>query len=182
LILNVEDTLLGKVRYPEVDMVVLNVGLEPREDWADVRHTMNLVCTKEGWFIEKHPKLAPVSTITDGTFIAGADHYPKDIPDTVAQAEAAAGELISLIDKGVVESEPNVISINEDKCSGCHMCIAMCPYSAISFNKEKKVAEVNIGLCKACGACAAVCPSKAITQNLYSDDELYAEIEGVLRE
>lgn len=182
LVLNVEDTLLGKVRKPESDMVVLNVALEPRDDWEEVRHTMNLVCSKEGWYIERHPKLAPVSTITEGTYLAGACHYPKDIPDTVAHAEAAAGELLSLINKGIVESVPNVIDINEDKCSGCHMCIAMCPYNALAYNEEKKVAEVNVGLCKGCGACAAVCPSAAISQRLYTDQQLFSEIEGVLSE
>ncbi len=176
-----EDTLIGKVRKSEVDMVILNVGLEPQEDWDEVRHVFNMPCTKEGWFLEKHPKLAPVSTLSDGIYIAGADAYPKDIPDTVSQAEAAAGELISLIDKGYTESLPNVITIDEEKCSACRMCISVCPADAISINKEKNVAEVNVGLCKGCGACAAVCPTKAIKQYLYSDDEIFAEIEGVLR-
>ncbi len=180
LSLMVEDTLLGKVRNAEADMVVLAVALEPKDDWEEVRHTMNLVCTKEGWFIERHPKLAPVSTITEGVYLAGTCHFPKDIPDTVAHAEAAAGELLSLINKGFVESVPNVISIDEEKCSGCHTCIAMCPYNALAYSEDKKVAEVNVGLCKGCGACAAVCPSAAISQNLYTDQELYSEIGGVI--
>ena len=182
LTITFEDTLLSKVRKKDVDMVILNVGLEPQEDWENMRKVLNLTCTKEGWMMEKHPKLAPVTSLSDGRFIAGAAQFPKDIPDTVAQAEAAAAEALSLIDRGYVESEPNVISIDENKCSGCKMCISVCPFNAISFNEEKNIAEVNIGLCKGCGACNAVCPSNAISQNNYTDEELFAEIKGVLKE
>ncbi len=180
LVIRVEDSLIGVVRRIPVDMVILSVGLEPRDDAEDVRRQLNISCSSEGWFLERHPKLAPVATFTDGIFIAGACQGPKDIPDTVAQAGAAAAEALALIDRGSVELEPNIAVVDEEKCSGCHVCIAMCPYSAISFNEEKRVAVINEALCKGCGVCVGTCPSKAITQQLFTDEELLAEIEGVL--
>ncbi len=180
LIIRVEDTNIGVVRRIPVDMVVLAVGLEPQPDADEVRRLFNISCSTEGWFLERHPKLAPVETFTDGVFVAGACQGPKDIPETVAQAQAAAANALALMDKGSVEMEPNVARVNEELCSGCHICIGLCPYGAISFNEEKKVAEVNEVLCKGCGTCTAACPSGALSQNLFSDHEVFSEIMGVL--
>ena len=180
LLLQAEDTLLGKVRKLPVDMVVLAVGLEPRADAEAVRRMFNITCGTGGWFTERHPKLAPVSTFTDGVWIAGACQGPKDIPDTVAQAGAAAGEALALINAGFIELEPNTAYIVAEDCSGCKTCIAMCPYKAISFNAEQEVAEVNEVLCKGCGTCVSVCPSGSARQNLFEDEEIYDEIGGVL--
>ena len=180
LVLRVEDTLLGVVRRIPVDMVVLSTGLEPQADVQEVRRLFNLGCSAEGWFLERHPKLAPVDTFTDGIFLAGCSQGPKDIPDTVAQAGAASAQCMALIDKGFVEIEPNTAWIDEELCSGCHVCIAMCPYTAIHFDAEKKVAVLNEALCKGCGTCVAACPSGSAQQNLFRDEQLFAEVEGVL--
>ncbi|MBI1983866.1 MAG: 4Fe-4S binding protein, partial [Acidobacteria bacterium] len=117
---------------------------------------------------------------TDGIFLAGACQGPKDIPDTVAQAGAAAAQSMALIDKGFVEMEPNTAWIDEELCSGCHVCIAMCPYTAIHYDSEKNVAALNEALCKGCGTCVAACPSGAAQHNLFRDEQLFAEVEGVL--
>ncbi len=106
LVIRAEDTLAGFVRRIPVDMVVLSVGLEPQTDAQDVRRLFNISCSSEGWFLERHPKLAPVSTFTEGIYIAGACQGPKDIPDSVAQAGAAAAEALALIDAQSVELEP----------------------------------------------------------------------------
>ena len=98
----------------------------------------------------------------------------------LAQAGAAAGEALSLINAGFVELEPNTAYIVEEDCSGCKTCVPMCPYKAISFVEAKGKAEINEVLCKGCGACVAVCPSGSARQNLFEDDEIYEEIEGVL--
>lgn len=180
LTLQVEDTLLGRMRRIPVDMVILAVGMEARADAEAVRRLFNITCGTEGWFTERHPKLAPVATFTDGIWIAGACQGPKDIPDTVAQAGAAAGEALSLINAGFVELEPNTAYIVEEDCSGCKTCVPMCPYKAISFVEAKGKAEINEVLCKGCGVCVAVCPSGSARQNLFEDDEIYEEIEGVL--
>lgn len=180
LVIRVEDTLVGVVRRIPVDMVILSVGMEPKPDADNIRRMFNMTCSAEGWFLERHPKLAPMSTYTDGVYIAGACQGPKDIPDTVAQAQGAAAEAMALIDKGFIELEPNVAFINDEKCSGCHICIAMCPYSAIRFNEEKGIAAINEALCKGCGTCVGTCPSKAIDQRLFKDEQIFAEIEGLL--
>jgi len=180
LIIRVEDTLVGEVRRIPVDMVVLAVGLEAQPDAEDVRRLFNISCSTEGFFLERHPKLAPVSTFTDGVFLAGACQGPKDIPDTVAQAGAAAAEALALIDKGVVELEPNTAWIDEEVCSGCQTCVALCPFTAISYDAEKHVSVVNEVLCKGCGTCVSACPSGAAQQHLFLDEEIFAEIEGAL--
>ena len=180
LVLRVEDTLAGFVRRIPVDMVVLSTGLEPQADAQAVRRCFNIGCGSEGFFQERHPKLAPVNTFTDGIFIAGACQAPKDIPDTVAQAGAAAAEALVLIDSGHVELEPNTSYVVEEECSGCKSCVPLCPYTAISFDGEKKKAMINEVLCKGCGVCVAACPSGSIRQNLFDDDEIFSEIEGVM--
>jgi len=178
LVLQAEDTLLGRIRKIPVDMVVLATGIEPQSDAEDVRRLFNITCSNGGFFMERHPKLAPVSTFTDGVFLAGACQGPRDIPDTVAQAGAAAAEALALIDAGSILLEPNTAFVNAEACSGCKTCIGMCPYQAIS-NVEGK-AVVNEVLCKGCGTCVAACPSGAIHQNLFDDDEIFEEILGVL--
>ena len=181
LILQAEDTLLGMVRKIPVDMVVLSTGLEPRPDAGDVRRLFNIGCSREGFFLERHPKLAPVNTFADGIFVAGCCQGPKDIPDTVAQSGAAAAQALALIDAGVVELEPNTAHVIEEVCSGCKTCIPLCPYQAISFVEAKR-AHINEVLCKGCGTCVAACPSGSIRQNLFEDEEIFEEIEGLLME
>jgi len=168
------------VRRIPLDMVILSVGIEPRADAQDVRRLFNISCSTEGFFLERHPKLAPVNTFTDGIFIAGACQGPRDIPDTVAQAGAAVAEALVLIDSGHVELEPNTAYITEEECSGCRSCIPLCPYSAISFLGDKKKAAINEALCKGCGTCVAACPSGSIRQNLFEDEEIFSEIDGLL--
>jgi heterodisulfide reductase subunit A len=180
LVLRVEDTLAGMVRRIPVDMVVLSTGLEPTPDAQEVRRLFNISCSREGFFLERHPKLAPVSTFTDGIFLAGACQGPKDIPDTVAQAGAAAAEALALIDAGRKETEPNTAYVLEEVCSGCRTCVPMCPYNAVSYLEDIKKARVNQALCKGCGTCVAACPSGSMQQHLFEDEEIFAEIEGIL--
>jgi len=133
-----------------------------------------------GWFIERHAKLDPVATMTEGVFIAGACHGPKDIPDSVAQGAAAAARAQGMISKGTVKIEPVVASINEDKCSGCRICNNLCPFNAIDYLEEKTVSQVNPALCKGCGTCVAACPAGAITGAHFDRDQVEAEISGLL--
>jgi len=179
LVIRVEDTLANVVRRIPVDMVVLSTGLEPQPDAQAVRRLFNMSCGSEGFFLERHPKLAPVNTFTDGIYLAGCCQSPKDIPDSVAQAGAAAAEAMVLIDKGHIEQEPNTAYVLDD-CSGCKSCIPLCPYTAITFNEGTKKADINEALCKGCGTCVGSCPSGSIVQNLFEDEEVFSEIQGVL--
>jgi heterodisulfide reductase subunit A len=121
-----------------------------------------------------------VATFTAGIFIAGCCQGPKDIPDSIAQAGAAAAEALSLICKGYIEQEPNTAYIEATDCSGCKSCLPLCPYTAILFDETQQKATINATLCKGCGACVASCPSGSIKQHLFEDEEIFSEIEGVL--
>ena len=180
LIMQVDDTLLGSIRRIPVDMVILAVALEPQADANDVRRALGISCSAEGFFLEKHPKLAPVNTASDGVFLAGACQGPKDIPDTVAQADAAAAKALALMDAGQIELEPNTAWIDEATCSGCKTCISLCPYNAITPDEQRKVAVLDAALCKGCGTCVAACPSGAARQHLFTDEQVCEELEGLM--
>jgi len=180
LIVQFEDTLVGRQSRLPVDMVVLSCALEPQPDVEAIARLFNISRSGDGFFLEKHPKLEPVSTMTDGIFLAGCCQGPKDIPDTVAQASAAAAEALSMISRGRVEIEAATAVIDERICSGCQACLEVCPYSAIDFDEEKKVCRVNQALCKACGACTTACFSHAINLEHFTNEQIVAEMEGAL--
>jgi len=180
LVVRVEDTLVGVVRRIPVDMVVLCTGLEAPEGLAAVAKMCSVSIGKDGFLIEKHPKLGPVSTATDGVFIVGACQSPKDIPDTVAQASAASSAVLSMIIREKIEIEAATAEIDEERCSGCRVCNNLCPYLAIRFDEEKKVSIINEALCKGCGTCVAACPSNAIKAKHFDNRQILAEIEGIL--
>jgi heterodisulfide reductase subunit A len=180
LVLQFDDTLLGRQRRLPVDMVVLMGALEPQADAKEFGLRCGLSCGAAGWYIERHPKLDPVATMTDGVFVAGACQGPKDIPASVAQGAAAAARVGGMITKGTVMIEPIVATIDEEECSGCRICNTMCPYNAIEFDEEKQVSRVITALCKGCGTCVAACPAGAITGAHFNNRQIFAEIEGVL--
>jgi heterodisulfide reductase subunit A len=180
LLIRCEDTLIGRFREIPVDMVVLCNAIEPRRDAEQVGRLFGLSRSPDGFFLERHPKLDPVATTTDGLFVAGCAQGPKDIPDSVAQASAAAARMLATIAKGAVEIDPVRAEIDELYCSGCRICNALCPYKAIDYFEEKNVSRVNMPLCKGCGTCVAACPAGAITGSGFTDKQVYAELEGVL--
>jgi heterodisulfide reductase subunit A len=180
LIVQVEDTLLGKQRRIPLDMVVLMNALEPQADAKELGLRAGISCSMAGWYTERHPKLDPVATMTDGVFVAGTCQGPKDIPASVAQGAAAAARVQGMITKGEVMIEPIVASINEEACSGCRLCNTMCPYNAIEYDAEKEVSRVITSMCKGCGTCVAACPAGVITGAHFNNQQIFAEIEGLL--
>ena len=180
LIIQVEDTLAGKQRRIPVDMVVLSAALEPRHDAASVAKCFGISCSHDGWFIEKHPKLDPVSTMTEGIFIAGCATGPKDIPSTVAQGAAAAARVLGHIQQREIELEPIRASVIEERCSGCRICNDLCPFNAITFVEERAVTTINPALCQGCGTCVAACPAGAIAGTGFSNEQILAQIDGLL--
>ncbi|MGD2272065.1 MAG: NAD(P)-binding protein [Desulfobacterales bacterium] len=175
-----EDTLLGsRLRVP-VDMVILCAAMEARQDAVEVGRVFGVNQGADGFFLEEHPKLAPLNTATDGVFLAGTCQGPKDIPDTVAQASGAAAKALALATLGKVEVPPTITWIDPDICSGCQVCIELCPYSAIEFDQRRGVSVVNEAVCKGCGSCAGFCPSGAARGRHFESEQIFAEIDGIM--
>ena len=118
--------------------------------------------------------------MTDGVYIAGCVQGPKDIPASVVQGAAAAARVLGKIQQGEMELEPIRASIIEEQCSGCRICNDLCPYNAILFHEETMVSEINAALCQGCGTCVAACPAGAITGTGFSNEQVLAQIEGLL--
>lgn len=189
LVLKSEDTLLGRPIEVVVDMVVLATAMVPSAGSADIAKLIGFSVDKDGFYQEAHPKLQPVETFTGGVFLAGACQGPKDIPDTVAQASAAAVKVAALFSKSELATEPMVSTVDESKCTGCEFCVPVCPYQAISMKPikarvhgqavERNVATVNKGLCQGCGACVAACRPCALNLNGFTNDQIVAEVDAL---
>ena len=180
LVVEAEDTITGKFIKLPVDMVVLSPAMIPRSDARDIARLFNLSTDKQGFFMERHPKLAPLSTMSEGIFIAGVCQSPKDIPDTVAQANGAAAEALTIVVKDKMELEATTAMVNPASCCACQNCVRVCPYGAPFFNEPKGVSEINEALCKGCGLCASVCPTGAIIARHFTNDQVLAEMEGLM--
>ena len=180
LVVRCEDTLIKKYREIPVEMVVLCNALEAQPDMEPMKQMFSISTSSDGFFLEKHPKLDPTTTATDGIYIAGCCQGPKDIPATVAQASSAAARILATIAKGEVEIEPIQAVIRSEACSGCRTCNDLCPYHAISYDREAGISVVDETLCKGCGTCVAACPSSAASAQGFNDEQIYAEIAGVL--
>jgi heterodisulfide reductase subunit A len=174
-----EDADLGRLVVADVDMVILASAIEPQPEADKVAGLFGLGRTPDGWFAEAHPKLRPVETSTAGVFLAGCCQAPRDVPDTVAHAGAAAQEATRLFNQGEVTISPIVAEVMAEECVGCGECILSCPYTAIDRDGDGK-AEVNAALCHGCGTCVAACPSGAITGLHFTDQEIVAQIDGLL--
>ena len=174
-----EDADLGRLVAADVDMVILATAIEPQPDSDRVASLFGLGRTPDGFFAEAHPKLKPVETSTAGVFLAGCAQGPRDVPDTVAHAGAAALETVRLFNQGEVKISPIVAEVSAVRCVGCGECILTCPYTAITHDAEGK-ARVNAALCHGCGTCVATCPAGAIEAVHFTDEEIIAQIDGLL--
>ncbi len=180
LLIRAEDTFLSRPVQLDVDLVVLSNGVECQSDTSKLAALLSIQQTRDGFFMEAHPKLRPVDSLTDGIFIAGMAQGPKDIPDVVSQAKAAAASAANLMAKGEVAVDPYFSVINPALCSGCRSCLDQCPFGAISFDEVEHIAHINSVICKGCGTCVATCPSNAITQNHFTSIQMLGIIRGVL--
>lgn len=180
LIVRAEDTLLGEPVEEEADLVILGAGLVPRFDAIEMGRKLKIAQSGDKFFMEAHPKLRPVDTFSDGIFLAGCSQGPKDIPDTVSQAKAAASSALAILTKNQLTVAPIVAIVDEDICAGCRACENVCTYDAHEFDELRGVMTVNAILCKGCGSCAALCPSSAIKINVFTDEQISAQIESIL--
>ena len=182
-----EDTLSGKAMTIDADMVVLATAMIAQPNAKKLAQTLGISYDKYGFYNEAHPKLRPVEVSTAGIFLAGACQSPKDIPESVSMASAAASKSLVLFGSDFLEREPTVARVNESVCAGCFYCQKVCAYNAIERkeirdrkgNLIKVVAYANAGLCQGCGTCNAVCPSKSVELIGFNDEEIYAEINAL---
>jgi len=183
------DTLGGGQVEIAAEMVVLAPALIPSAGVKELAQKLRIGYDQYGFLSEAHPKLRPVETNTAGVFLAGACHSPKDIPDSVAQASAAASKALGLVSHTSLTREPTIGVVNEQTCNGCFECKNVCAYGAIGRKelRDRKgnltavVAHINEGLCQGCGACAVTCRSKSIEVQGYRDEQLFSEINAISR-
>jgi heterodisulfide reductase subunit A len=173
-----ENTLLSELYEIDVELVILQTGLEPRRGSEVTQRIFNLSRSHDGFFLEAHPKLKPVDTPTVGVFLAGCAESPKDIKDSVTQASAAAARAGILMAKGSFTVEANTPRINLDECVGCGLCTKVCSFAAITLNEKTKKAELVEAACRGCGACGAECPRGAIEMRNFTDDQVCAQIDA----
>jgi heterodisulfide reductase subunit A len=182
-----EDTLAGIPVEIDADMVVLATAIVAQSDSKKLAQTIGIPYDRYGFMNEVHPKLRPVESSTAGVFLAGACQSPRDIPESVAMASAAAAKALVLFGSDMLEREPTVAKVNESTCAGCFYCQKVCAYNAIEKKeiKDRKgnfikyTAYVNPGLCQGCGTCNATCPSKSIELIGYTDEQIFAEINAL---
>lgn len=176
------DTLYGQIVELSFDAIVLCVGMRPKEEETKrIQEMLRIPRSADGFFMEKHPKLGPVETNTDGIYIAGCAQYPKDVADSISQASGTAAKASIPMAIGKVKAEGIVSVVDKDKCTGCGTCEILCPFGAIILKEDGK-AEVTAAICKGCGVCRASCPELAITLPHFTIDQLLAEIQAVSEE
>jgi heterodisulfide reductase subunit A len=159
------------------DMVILSPALEPASDTSHLAEITRVHQGDGGFFNEEHEKIKPVSTSTEGIFIAGCSQGPKSISDAMTQAGAVTGKILSsLIPGKKIEPEVKVSIISESFCIGCKTCLNICSYGAITFNEKKKISVVNEAICRGCGNCVAACPSGAATLKHFTFSQIYQEL------
>ena len=188
--LHVSDLNEGKHYEMKTDLLVLAAAVTASKDARKLATKLTASIDTNDFFVEAHPKLRPVESPTAGVFLSGMCQGPRDIPETVAQAGAAAVKVVGLLAKDKLLTNPCTAKCNERICSGCGMCTQVCPYGAISLNKktvislegarvERSVAEVNPALCQGCGACTVACPATAMDLQGFTNEQIMAEVDAL---
>ena len=186
------DLLSNKQLHIDADLVVLAAAIEPDKSARSLATMLTASMDTNDFFTEAHPKLRPVESPTAGVFLSGTCQGPKDIPETVSQAGAAASKVIGLLCKDKLMGNPCVASSDELMCNGCSSCERVCPYGAISYIekefrmpdrsvKVRRVASVNPAVCQGCGACTVACPSGAMDLNGFKNNQIMAEVDAICK-
>ena len=186
------DLILNKQLHIDADLVVLAAAIEPDKSARPLATMLTASMDTNDFFTEAHPKLKPVESPTAGVFLSGACQGPKDSPETVSQASAAAAKVIALLCKDKLTGNPCVASSDEQMCNGCSSCERVCPYGAISYEEKefrmpdrttkiRRVAKVNPAVCQGCGACTVACPSGAMDLKGFASNQIMAEVDAICK-
>jgi heterodisulfide reductase subunit A len=159
--------------------VVLSAGIVANPDNKTLSQFLKVPLDADGFFLEAHVKLRPVDFATDGVFLCGLAHYPKDISESIAQARAAASRAATVLSKSEIEVEGKVASADPARCSGCGECVEVCAYKAIELDPVLRIAVVNEGTCKGCGACTATCRAGAMDLKGFRNDQILQAVDAI---
>ena len=192
LMVQASDLIANEQLKIKADLVVLAAAIEPDKSARPLATMLTASMDTNDFFTEAHPKLRPVESPTAGIFLSGTCQGPKDIPETVSQASAAAAKVIGLLVKDKLTCNPCVAQSNELMCNGCSQCEKVCPYGAITYiekefrqpdrtMKVRRVASVNPAVCQGCGACTVTCPSGAMDLNGFKNNQIMAEVDAICR-
>lgn len=163
----------------DADLLALAAAIDPPGDGSEIYQHFKVPRNSDGFFLEAHVKLRPVDFTSLGIFLCGLAYGPKFLQGSIAQGKAAAARAMTVLSKNNMITGGEVSVIDESRCSGCRVCIGVCPYNAITCDEIKKVARSNPFLCQGCGTCAAACPSGACTAKNFGDEHISAEIEAL---
>jgi heterodisulfide reductase subunit A len=179
LMVRTRDGILGRTLALDADLLVLSAGIEPNKDNRELSQLLKVPLDADGFFMEAHVKLRPVDFATEGVFVCGLAHYPKDIGESIAQARAAASRAATILSKSEIEAEGKVAAVDRTLCSGCGACVDVCAYKAIDMDPVFRIAVVNEGTCKGCGTCAATCRAGAIDLKGFRDDQILEAVNAI---
>jgi len=179
LTVSIHEPVLGEDLIIDADHVVLSTAIVSHEDSDRLAKMLKVPLNEDGFFLEAHVKLRPVDFATDGVYVCGMAHFPKFIEESISQAKAAVSRACMVLTKEEIEAEGVIARVDKDRCSGCGLCVLVCPYNALEIDEEEKVVTVNIAMCKGCGACSATCRSSAIDVMGYTDDQIFAVITSL---
>ncbi len=169
-------SITGKIIDLDTDLVVLSTPLVPRSDAPAVANMMRVPTDQNGFFLEAHAKLRPLDFAADGIFVCGSGRYPATSTEARTQGLGVASRVAAILFKDKLVKSAIVAKINPESCVGCKACLTMCPYEAITYNRDKRICEINEILCKGCGNCAATCPSHSAQLCGYKPEQLLAQI------
>lgn len=175
----VREPFIDKDLLIRTDLLVLSLSISAPEENKTLSQLLKVPLNQDNFFLEAHVKLRPVDFATDGIFVCGLAHYPKSIDESIAQARAAAARACTVLSKERIEAEGKVAQLVEERCNGCGVCVAICPFNAIEIDESKRIAVVNEALCKGCGACSASCRNAAINLKGFKDEQILAVLEAL---
>jgi heterodisulfide reductase subunit A len=182
------NTLLSRRAEIETDFLILSTGMEPPRDSSAAVQTgqknigaiLKLPVNKEGFFLEAHAKLRPLDFASEGIYLCGAAHSPKNISEAISQAAGAAARAGAMLAKDEIQATGSTVQVKERICGACGLCVEVCPYNARILDEETGKAKIIEVLCQGCGTCATACPNGATIQMGFTKEQIYHMLEEVV--